>query len=156
MDSFLGVAQNSLNSLNNSKFFAGIVMLMLNVGARYYTVSLNKTQEDFLRYNLARELIIFAMAWVSTRDIVTSILVTASFVVLTDYLLNEDSNACVIHKKALEKQHLMRSRFEKTGRVTQEEERKAIELLEKARKQKEMEAQAIFTSSLQKYQHDLE
>ena len=157
MDSFLGVAQNSLNSLNNSKFFAGIVMLMLNLGARFYRVSLSKTQEDFLRYNLARELIIFAMAWVSTRDIITSILITAAFVVLTDYLLNEDSCACVIPKRALDKQHMMRSRMEETGgRVTKEEERKAIETLEKARKQKEMESQVLFSSKLAKYQHDLE
>lgn len=157
MNAFLKVSQESLNSLNNSKFFAGIVMLMLNVGARFYTVKLNKTQEDFLRYNLARELIIFAMAWVSTRDIVTSILITASFVVLTDYLLNEDSCACVIPKKALEKQHMMRSRLnENGGRVSPEEERKAIETLERAKKQKEMETQVLFSSKLEKYQHDLE
>ena len=31
----------SLKSLNNSKFFAGLVMIMLNIGSKYVTVELS-------------------------------------------------------------------------------------------------------------------
>ena len=52
---------------------------------------------------------------------------------------------------------MMSSRLkENGGRVSPEEERKAIETLERARKQKEMETQVLFSSKLEKYQHDLE
>ena len=41
--------QNNIGSLNNSRFFAGIVMLMLNLGSKYVSVNLSKTQEEFLK-----------------------------------------------------------------------------------------------------------
>lgn len=145
----------TLNSLNNSKFFAGLVMLMMNVGARYYTITLSKTQEDFIRYNLAREFIIFAMAWVATRDIITSIMITASFVILADYFFNEQSCMCVIPKSYIQKQQLIKSRVETEKPVMPEEERKAIETLEKAKKQREMDSQVKFVNILQQYEHNL-
>lgn len=145
----------TLNSLNNSKFFAGLVMLMMNVGARYYTITLSKTQEDFIRYNLAREFIIFAMAWVATRDIITSIMITASFVILADYFFNEQSCMCVIPKSYIQKQQLIKSRTETEKPVMPEEERKAIETLEKAKKQREMDSQVKFVNILQQYEHNL-
>lgn len=156
MNSLLGKAGLMIQSLNNSKFFAGLVMLMMNVGARYYTITLSKTQEDYLRYNLAREFIIFAMAWVATRDIVTSILITAAFVILADYLLNEESRICVIPESFLQKQQLIRSRLANEKLITPEEERKALETLEKAQQQKKLESQVAFVNVLQQYQHNLE
>lgn len=147
---------NSLSTLNNSKFFAGLVMLMLNIGSRYYTISLSKTQEEFLRYNLAREFVIFAMAWVGTRDIIISFLITAAFIVLADYLFNEDSNACMIPTEVLQKQKLMRSRLNEDDRITPDKERTALETLEKAQRQKDMEKQVSFVNILQQYQHNLD
>ena len=143
----LGVL-NSLNSLNNSKFFAGLVMLMMNIGARYYTITLSKTQEDFIRYNLAREFIIFAMAWVATRDIVTSILITAAFVVLADYLFNEQSRMCVIPESFIRNQQLKKSRIKAEKPVTPEKEQKALATLEKAKRQREAESQVKFMNLL--------
>ena len=139
------------HSLNNSKFFAGIVMLMLNIGARHVTVNLSKTQEDFLRYNVAKEIVIFAMSWVGTRDLVTSILVTAAFVVLADYLFNEDSRFCVIPEKIIEHQRLMKSRVAPEDDVSPEDERKAIETLEKVNKKKRLEAQVSYVNALQRH-----
>ena len=42
-----------LHSLNNSRFFAGLVMIMLNVGSKYITIELSKSQEQYLRNTLA-------------------------------------------------------------------------------------------------------
>lgn len=155
---FFNRMSNSLNSLNNSKFFAGLVMLMLNIGSRYYTISLSKTQEDYLRYNLAREFVIFAMAWVGTRDVVISFLITAAFVILADYLFNEESKVCMIPNQVLQKQKLMRTRVETNNheRITPDKERSALEILEKAQKQKEMENQVSFVNILRQYQHNVD
>ena len=150
----IGHAKTALHSLNNSKFFAGLVMLMMNVGARYYTITLSKTQEDFIRYNLAREFIIFAMAWVATRDVITSIMVTAAFVILADYLLNEQSRMCVIPESFIQKQKLMKSRIKEEKPVTAEKERKALETLERAKKQREMESQVKYLNLLQQQQFE--
>ncbi len=144
MDKILGNTKEALNSLNNSKFFAGLVMLMMNVGSRYYTVTLSKTQKDFIRYNLAREFIIFAMSWIATRDIVTSIMITASFVILADYLFNEQSKMCVIPHSFIQKQQKLKEEAKKEKPVTPEKEQKARATLERAEKQRQMEEQARY------------
>lgn len=154
VESILDKVGYYLSSLNNSKFFAGLVMLMMNIGARYYTITLSKTQEDFIRYNLAREFIIFAMAWVATRDIVTSIMITASFVILADYLFNEQSRMCVIPQSFIQKQQLLKSRIKAEKPITPEKERKALETLEKAKKQREMESQVTFLNLMRQQQFD--
>lgn len=144
MDKILDNTKEALNSLNNSKFFAGLVMLMMNVGSRYYTVTLSKTQKDFIRYNLAREFIIFAMSWIATRDIVTSIMITASFVILADYLFNEQSKMCVIPQSFIQKQQKLKEEAKKEKPVTPEKEQKARATLERAEKQRQMEEQARY------------
>lgn len=154
VESILDKAGYYLSSLNNSKFFAGLVMLMMNIGARYYTITLSKTQEDFIRYNLAREFIIFAMAWVATRDIVTSIMITASFVILADYLFNEQSRMCVIPQSFIQKQQLIKSRIKAEKPITPEKERKALATLEKAKKQREMESQVTYLNLMRQQQFD--
>ena len=35
-----------LRSLNNSKFFAGLVMIMLNIGSKYISIELSKNQKN--------------------------------------------------------------------------------------------------------------
>jgi len=144
MNQILSNAKDALNSLNNSKFFAGLVMLMMNVGSRYYTVTLSKTQKDFIRYNLAREFIIFAMSWIATRDIVTSILITASFVILADYLFNEQSKMCVIPESFIRKQRILKEEAKKVQPVTPEKEQKARATLERAERQRQMESNAQY------------
>ena len=56
-------------------------------------------QEEFLKLSLARELLIFSIAWMGTHDIILSVLMTAAFVVLADYLFNEKSKLCILPEK---------------------------------------------------------
>ena len=72
-----------VDSMNNSKFFTGIMMIMLNIGSKYITVKLSKSQEAYVRNNIARELLIFSVCWMGTRDIYTSIILTSAFFILT-------------------------------------------------------------------------
>lgn len=143
------VLNNTVHSLNNSKFFAGIVMLLLNIGARHMSIKLSKTQEDLLKYDVARELVIFAMAWIATREILTSLYITAAFVILADYLFNEESKMCIIPQHLLDYHKMRNERLGGDAVITPEDERKALETLEKARKQKDVDAQVKFLNMLQ-------
>lgn len=93
-------------SLNNNKFFAGLIMLILNLGSKFITVKFSASQEAYLRNSVGRQLLIFAIAWIGTKDIYYSLAITAIFVVLADYLFNEDSEWCVLSDnfKALKKE----------------------------------------------------
>ena len=58
---------NYLGYLNNSKFFAGLVMIMLNIGSKYVTIELSKSQEAYLKNSVGRQLLIFAISWMGSR-----------------------------------------------------------------------------------------
>ena len=91
----LGKIDYSLRSLNDNKFFIGILVLVLNVFSKYIEIKLTKTQEAYFKNNFIRQLFIFAVLWTGTRDIYISIAMTAAFVVLADHLFNEESKSLV-------------------------------------------------------------
>ena len=134
-----------LTMMNNSPLLAGLAMLMLNIGSKYIEIGLTKTQEQALRNSIARELLIFAMVFMGTKDIVLSIM-TAAFIILSDYIFNERSRFCIIPR------YLRRISLEmdlnKDNIISEEEEEKALEILRKAKDQKKKRQQAIFTSYL--------
>jgi len=123
----------NLASLNNSKFFAGLVMIMLNIGSKYITIELSKTQEEYLKNHVARQVLIFAISWMGTRDILMSLALTAVFVVLTEFLFNENSNFCVIPIEYRKYKDVLDLNGD--GVVTPDEIKKAEELINKAKKQ---------------------
>ena len=133
-----------LNSINNSKFLAGIVMLLLNVGSKYIELGLSKTQEHALRNALGRELLIFAVVFMGTRDIILSIVMTASFKILSEHLFNEESRFCIIPDKLMRIKNVIDINDDEI--ISDSEEKKALEILEKAKVQKKRVAQQEFIS----------
>tara|TARA_B100000085_G_C18253081_1_gene394872 strand:- start:14 stop:442 length:429 start_codon:yes stop_codon:yes gene_type:complete len=128
-----------LSYLNNSKFFAGVVMIMLNIGSKYVTVELSKSQEEYLKNNIGRQLLIFAISWMGSRDILIALALTAIFTILTDHLFNEESSMCIIPKKYRKYEHLLD--LDKDNVVTDEEIKKATEILEKAKRKEQKREQ---------------
>lgn len=122
------------DKLNNSKYFLGVMMIMLNIGSKYVTVKLSKSQEAYLRNYIIRELLIFSVCWMGTRDILVSIVVTAAFFVLTEHLFNEESRFCILPER-YRKFHLLLD-TNKDGVISDDEINEAVALLTKAKKQK--------------------
>ena len=136
-----------IKNINESKFLLGIAMLLINVGAKYVDLRLSKTQEQALRNSLARELIIFAIVFMATREIIISLMLTGTFMILADFIFNEDSKFCVIpnHLRKI----AMIVDLDGDNRISPMEERDALETLRKAKIQKEKHRQAEFVSYLQ-------
>jgi len=124
-----------LNVLNSSKYFTGIMMILLNIGSRFVEIKLSDSMEAYIKYNIAKELLIFTIAWMGTRDIIVALVLTAVFVVLSEFLLNNKSKFCVLPDKY--KRLIVDTN--KDGIISDIEINKAIETLEKAKKQKESE-----------------
>ncbi len=124
-----------LGTLNSSKYFTGIIMIMLNIGSRFVEIKLSDSMEQYIKYNIAREVLIFSMAWMGTRDIIVALILTASFVILSDFLLNAKSNLCILPNK----EQYIKVDTNKDGVITDVEINNAIGLLEKAKRQKDKE-----------------
>lgn len=123
-----------INNLNNSKFFAGIAMIILNIGSRYVTIDISKSQEALLKNTMARQLLIFSIAWLGSRDLFVSLILTFLFVIVTDYLMNEKSKLCILPKHLKNLESALDTNND--GVIDEIEITNAIKLLEKARKQK--------------------
>ena len=135
-----------LNDLNKSKILTGLTMLLLNVGAKYIDMRFSKTQEQALRNGLAREMLIFAVAFMATHDIVMSLLLTGAFFILAEYLFNDESSLCIIPERM--RRIALEIDMNHDNKITPDEERRAIEVLQKAEMQKKHYNQAKFTGHL--------
>jgi len=139
--------------LNSSKFFAGIVMIMLNVGSKFISIQFSKSTEEYLKFSLSKQLLVFAMAWMGTRDIYTALALTAIFVVLSDHLFNEDSDYCIVPYKNRVLDKLVDS--DGNGNVSENEVSSAIAVLEKAKREKQMRAQINAYEKFKSVENDL-
>lgn len=126
--------QNSLLKVNKSKLFLGICVLIMNIGSKYIQVKLSKSQEAFLRNYILRELIIFIAIFLTTRDIILSFILTASFFILSSHLFNENSKFCILPEKFKNLHEVIDTN--KDGTITEEEIKKAESILKKANEQK--------------------
>jgi hypothetical protein len=135
----LDFVNNHIMFLNNSKFFAGVIMILLNIGSKFIAIQFSRSTEEYLKLNVTKQLLVFAMAWMGTRDIYTALILTAVFTVLSDHLFNEESPYCVVPEKFRILTKIIDSNDD--GFVSEQEINNAISILEKARREKEMKNQ---------------
>ncbi len=143
---------NHVMYLNNSKFFAGIIMILLNVGSKFITIQFSKSTEEYMKYTVSKQLLVFSMAWMGTRDIYASLLLTAAFTILSDHLFNEDSQYCVVPEKYRVLAKLVDANND--GKVSETEINSAIAVLEKAKKEKQRQKQKEAFTMYHEYMPD--
>ena len=131
----IAFVHNHIMFLNNSKFFAGVVMILLNVGSKFIAIQFSKSTEEYLKMNVTKQLLVFAMAWMGTRDIYTALVLTAVFTILSDHLFNEESPYCCVPEKYRILAKLVDENSD--GDVSEQEITNAITVLEKARRDKQ-------------------
>ena len=129
-----GFVHNHIMFLNSSKFFAGIMMILLNVGSKFISVQFSRSTEEYLKMNITKQILVFTMAWMGTRDIYTALVLTAVFTILSDHLFNEESPYCIVPKKFRVLTKLIDTNSD--GIVSDNEISNAIAILEKAKKNK--------------------
>jgi hypothetical protein len=128
-------ASQHLTALSSSKYFAGFMIVLLNISSKFVTFKFSKAMEAYLKYTFSRNVLIFAMSYMGCRDIVIAFTITISFIICMDYLLNEES-ALYILPESFKTFHL--NKFEenmdnKTTEPTPDEVNRAIQVLSKIR-----------------------
>lgn len=137
----LGYLNHHILYLNNSKFFAGVIMILLNVGSKFIQIQFSKSTEEYMKWSVSKQLLIFAMAWMGTRDIYASLGLTGVFTILSDFLLNEESNLCIVPHKYRILNKIIDTNED--GVVSEAEVASAIALLEKAKREKQRKQQKL-------------
>jgi hypothetical protein len=135
----VGYVNHHIMYMNNSKFFAGVVMILLNIGSKFITIQFSKSTEEYLKYTISKQLLVFAMAWMGTRDIYTALGLTAVFTILSEYLFNEESAMCIVPQQYRVLEKLLDTNND--GVVSETELATAVAILEKARREKQKQEQ---------------
>ena len=96
MKSMLDYLHSKIQRINESKIFAGLMIITLNIVSKYVNLGLSKSMESYLKYTFSRQLLVFSIAWMGTRDIYIALFITIIFTICAEYLFNEDSVFCVL------------------------------------------------------------
>ena len=118
------------NQINKSKLLAGLSMLILNLFSKYVQINFSKTQEEYFKSAITREIFIFTILFVGTQDIITSLILTASFLILSDTIFNEKSKLCMIPKKFLKLEKALD--INEDNYISEKEINRAKEILKRA------------------------
>jgi len=135
---FLDYLHNNVQIINNSKIFAGLMIITLNIVSKFANFKLSKTLESYFKFTFSRQILVFAIAWMGTRDIYIALLITIIFIICTEYLFHEDSKFYIL-PKSFRDYHISLLDNENNELVTDEDVAKAKEILEKAKNQKSLE-----------------
>ena len=105
--------------LNNSKLFAGAMIIILNIASKFVTVKLSKSMESYLKFTFSRDLLIFAIAWMGTRDIYIALIIVIVFIICMDFMFNEDSSYCILPESFIE--HHTEKMHKELGELTEQD-----------------------------------
>tara|TARA_B100001093_G_scaffold516610_1_gene595817 strand:+ start:648 stop:1124 length:477 start_codon:yes stop_codon:yes gene_type:complete len=123
------------NNISTNKLFIGLMMIFMNLGSRYIEIKLTKGQEMILK-NIAREVLIFTIAFMGSRDIFIALIITAVFIILSNFVFNENSKFNVLPEKYKKIINVIDTNSD--GKISQEEIDKAYEILKKAKNQEDL------------------
>jgi hypothetical protein len=122
---------NQTAAINQSKIFAGIMIITINIASKFVNFRLSKTTESYLKYTFSRDILIFAIMWMGTRDIIIAGMMTILFMVIMDFLLNENSVFCIL-PESFTHHHI--EKMDENAVISQDEIRTIETILEKAKK----------------------
>jgi hypothetical protein len=81
----------SIHEINMNPYILGFAYILLNLGGRFMVMSVTPAQEAFLQNIVFRPLLLFAIMFIGTRNMVVAFWMTLVILLILHYFLNEDS-----------------------------------------------------------------
>jgi hypothetical protein len=91
------VADAIVNNINTSPIFIGLMMLTMNLGARFLPAEITRAQESMLSHPYFRRFLIFVILFIATRNIVYAFWLSLIIIFVIGYLFNENSALCIFN-----------------------------------------------------------
>jgi len=137
-----------VKALNQSKIFAGVMIVIINIASKFVTFKVSKTVESYLKFTFSRHMLVFAATWLGTRDIYIALFMTVLFMLIVDVLFNEKSMFCCLPESFINAQVSKLEGMENQV-PTAEEIVKARVVLEKANKANSDDGEKVLYDSNQ-------
>ena len=113
--------------LNSSTYFIGFMMILLNIGSKYFMQEIGTSIDYIFSNKLLRRLLVFTVFFVATRDVKNSLIMTFIFVIVVMELFNEKSKNCILPDKFIS---LLDTN--KDGKISKSEIENAMRILQKS------------------------
>ena len=88
-----------LHDVNMNPYVLGLAYILLNLGGRFMTMSVTPGQEAFLQNIVFRPLLLFAIMFIGTRNIVVAFWLTLVVILCLHFLFNENSSWYLLASK---------------------------------------------------------
>jgi len=82
---------SGIGDINMNPYVLGLAYILLNLGGRFMVLSVTPAQEAFLQNIVFRPLLLFAIMFIGTRNLVVAFWLTMTVIFLLHYALNENS-----------------------------------------------------------------
>jgi len=82
----------SIQDINMNPYLLGFAYILLNLGGRFMVLSVSPGQEAFLQNIIFRPLLLYAIMFIGTRNLVVAFWLTLVILIILHYLLNEQSD----------------------------------------------------------------
>jgi hypothetical protein len=82
----------SIHEVNMNPYVLGLAYILLNLGGRFMVLSVSPAQEAFLQNIVFRPLLLFAIMFIGTRNLVVAFWMTLAVLLALHYLFNENSS----------------------------------------------------------------
>lgn len=88
-----------MKRFSRDKLVLAIVAILVQIVSTHVQLELTPGQIGLIRDNISKEILVFALAYVASSDLASSLIVAVTFYVIFGVLLNEESRWCLIPKQ---------------------------------------------------------
>jgi hypothetical protein len=126
----------TLEKIAENKYFIGVVMIMMNIGARFMIEELTPKQKEFINTQYFRRFIVFCAFFAATRDLLATVTLTIIFILFVGEF-STDSNDVKNQKKkkitTIDIQNELNSVINKVRMMAEDDKKPTEVVLEKTR-----------------------
>jgi len=90
MENIIDNFKKGTSYLNENKYFIGLSMILVNIGARFIIDELDDETRSYISNTIVRKIFVFCAFFMATRDIFTSLILTVVFVIIINEFLGKE------------------------------------------------------------------
>ena len=90
MDKILEYFKAGTENLNENKYFIGLTMILLNIGARFIIDELDDDLRKIVSQSFVRKFFVFCSFFMATKDVFIALILTIVFVIIINEFLGKD------------------------------------------------------------------
>ena len=86
-----------IKGIGNSPIFIGVMILLMNLCSRHTMLDIPVQIQELMTNIWIRRIAVFSIVFISTRDVEASLIITLLFIIIFQYVFNNNSRVCILN-----------------------------------------------------------